>query len=161
MFLMIEMKLQKVKRLGELGHFFWFPALLSLLVLGLGGCNMAANADEGASKKAENTEAPKASAPAVKEVEGLVLKAEPYTSRITATGKALPVRESQLSMEVPGKIAKIFVKQGEMVKKGQTIAKLGSSGRSTGPHVHFEVLKGGKAVNPMKYVEATRSKTRG
>jgi murein DD-endopeptidase MepM/ murein hydrolase activator NlpD len=47
---------------------------------------------------------------------------------------------------------KNLVKQGEMVDKGQTIAKLGSSGRSTGPHVHFEVREDGKAVNPLKYV---------
>lgn len=47
---------------------------------------------------------------------------------------------------------KLLVKVGDIVKQGQVIAKLGSSGRSTGPHLHFEVLKDGKHVDPMKYV---------
>jgi murein DD-endopeptidase MepM/ murein hydrolase activator NlpD len=44
-----------------------------------------------------------------------------------------------------------LVELGETVKKGQQIAMMGSSGRSTGPHVHFEVLHDGKTVNPVKY----------
>ncbi len=47
------------------------------------------------------------------------------------------------------------VVSGDIVKKGQVVGLMGSSGRSTGPHVHFEVLKNGKHVNPAKYV-ATR-----
>lgn len=45
-----------------------------------------------------------------------------------------------------------LVKMGEVVKKGQTIAKMGSTGRSTGPHVHFEVYRHGKAVDPVRYI---------
>ena len=41
---------------------------------------------------------------------------------------------------------------GEVVSKGQTVAQMGSSGRSTGPHVHFEVLKNGRAVDPARYI---------
>ena len=51
---------------------------------------------------------------------------------------------------------KNLVKVGETVKKGQVLARLGSTGRSSGPHVHFEVRRNGKAVNPMKFVRATR-----
>ncbi|NCF81612.1 MAG: peptidoglycan DD-metalloendopeptidase family protein, partial [Proteobacteria bacterium] len=49
-----------------------------------------------------------------------------------------------------------LVKVGETVKKGQVLALLGSTGRSNGPHVHFEVRLNGKAVNPIKFVRATR-----
>ncbi len=46
----------------------------------------------------------------------------------------------------------LLVKTGDIVKKGQPIGSMGSSGRSTGPHVHFEVLKNGRAVDPKAYV---------
>lgn len=51
---------------------------------------------------------------------------------------------------------KNLVKIGDVVKKGQTLALMGSSGRSTGPHVHFEVLRDGKPVNPVAYISASR-----
>ncbi|MGI9296181.1 MAG: M23 family metallopeptidase, partial [Pseudomonadales bacterium] len=52
--------------------------------------------------------------------------------------------------------AEILVNPGDIVKQGQVISKMGSSGRSTGPHVHFEVLKGGKSVNPLAYIKRAR-----
>jgi len=45
-----------------------------------------------------------------------------------------------------------LVEVGDTVKKGQQVAMMGSTGRSTGPHVHFEVLRNGKRVNPAKYI---------
>lgn len=45
-----------------------------------------------------------------------------------------------------------LVEEGETVVKGDAIAEVGSTGRSTGPHVHFEVKKSGRNINPIKYL---------
>lgn len=47
------------------------------------------------------------------------------------------------------------VKVGDIVKKGQVIALMGNSGRSTGAHVHYEVYKNGRAVDPASYIRRT------
>jgi murein DD-endopeptidase MepM/ murein hydrolase activator NlpD len=49
-----------------------------------------------------------------------------------------------------------LVVSGDVVRKGDTIALMGSSGRVTGPHVHFEVYKNGRAVDPSSYVARTQ-----
>jgi murein DD-endopeptidase MepM/ murein hydrolase activator NlpD len=46
----------------------------------------------------------------------------------------------------------LYVKTGEIVQRGQRIAALGNSGRSTGPHLHYVVEVKGKAVNPLDYI---------
>ena len=51
---------------------------------------------------------------------------------------------------------KILVKQGDMVRKGQELALMGSTGRSTGPHLHFEVLKNGAQVDPLRFIGEDR-----
>jgi septal ring factor EnvC (AmiA/AmiB activator) len=47
---------------------------------------------------------------------------------------------------------RVLVSVGDTIQKGQPIALIGSTGRSTGPHLHFEVLKQGRAVDPMTFV---------
>jgi murein DD-endopeptidase MepM/ murein hydrolase activator NlpD len=47
----------------------------------------------------------------------------------------------------------VLVAVGETVTRGQPIALMGSTGRSTGPHVHFEVLRNGQQVNPLSFID--------
>ena len=68
-------------------------------------------------------------------------------------GKVVVVRHGSQYKTVYGHLSKILVKQGEFVEKGQEIAKMGSTGRSTGSHLHYEVLYNNKPINPNKYLK--------
>ena len=55
-----------------------------------------------------------------------------------------------------GHLTRIDVRVGQRVERRQTVGLLGSTGRSTGPHVHYEVLVDGRAVDPVRFLEAAR-----
>ena len=50
--------------------------------------------------------------------------------------------------------SRVWVKKGDLIKRGQKVADVGTSGRSTGPHLHFEVLLQGVAQDPRKFLAA-------
>lgn len=52
--------------------------------------------------------------------------------------------------------SRVAVKVGDLVEKDQLVAYMGSTGRSTGPHLHYEVLRNGKQVNPATYIAQAR-----
>jgi murein DD-endopeptidase MepM/ murein hydrolase activator NlpD len=56
--------------------------------------------------------------------------------------------------------SKLFVREGDVLQRGRKVAESGSTGRSTGPHLHFEVRYRGTAQNPAKFLEATQAVAR-
>ena len=78
-----------------------------------------------------------------------------FSGKQSGYGNLVEIRHPDGKVTRYGHCDRLLVKEGAAIDRGQTIATLGSTGRSTGPHVHFEVLIGGKQVNPIKYVDQT------
>ena len=53
--------------------------------------------------------------------------------------------------------SKLFVKAGDRVVKGQVVALVGSTGRSTGPHLHYEIRLNGNSLDPRQYLQKNTS----
>jgi len=75
-----------------------------------------------------------------------------YAGWLSGYGKAIMIDHGYGITSVYGHNSEILVKVGQNVKRGDIIAKSGNTGRSTGPHVHFEVRLNGNPIDPMKYL---------
>ena len=75
-----------------------------------------------------------------------------YTGPDRGLGNTVILRHGYGIESVFGHLSEILVKPGEKVKRGQEIARMGNSGRSTGPHLHYQVTVNGVAVNPRNYM---------
>ena len=86
-----------------------------------------------------------------------------YAARLGAYGNLVKIRHND-GYETRYAHMKSFrrgIRKGKYVKKGQTIGYVGSTGRSTGPHLHFELRKDGRATNPLRVVQVTTKKLKG
>ena len=79
-----------------------------------------------------------------------------YTGTRSGYGELVEISHEDGFVTRYGHNKEIKVGPGEVVRKGQAIALMGSSGRSTGAHVHFEVYKHGRSVDPSSYIQRTR-----
>jgi len=83
-----------------------------------------------------------------------------YAARMGSYGNLVKIRHAD-GYETRYAHLKSFrrgIHRGKRVKKGQVIAYVGSTGRSTGPHLHFELRKRGRAINPLRVVQVTTKK---
>jgi murein DD-endopeptidase MepM/ murein hydrolase activator NlpD len=79
-----------------------------------------------------------------------------HAGRQSAYGKLIKIKH-EFGIETRyAHLNKIRVKVGQRVSRGERIGDMGNTGRSTGPHLHYEVRIGSKAVNPMTYIKAAR-----
>ncbi|GBR77536.1 peptidase M23 [Candidatus Termititenax dinenymphae] len=67
-------------------------------------------------------------------------------------GNAVIVDHGHGISSLYGHMSKRLVKKGDKINKGQTVGLIGSTGYSTGPHLHFEIRKNGETVNPLDYL---------
>jgi len=91
-------------------------------------------------------------APAGSEVVAVAAGVVTYSKERFGYGKTVEINHGNGYVTRYAHNENLKVKAGDTVKKGDPIAKIGSTGRSTGPHLHFEVLSQGRAVDPMSFV---------
>lgn len=75
-----------------------------------------------------------------------------YVGRKGLLGNMIEINHGHGFITRYGHISKALIKKGQKVKRGEEIAQIGNTGRSTGPHLHYEVRFNGIQVNPQKYI---------
>lgn len=76
-----------------------------------------------------------------------------YTGWLGGYGKTVVIAHPNGWKSLYGHLSQIYVKRGQYVKQGQYVARSGNTGNSTGPHLHFELIKKGRHVNPYKHLK--------
>lgn len=71
-------------------------------------------------------------------------------------GKTVEIRHADGSISRYAHADKIHVRVGDRVQAGECIADVGSTGQSTGPHLHFEIRKFGRSIDPMSYLKSSQ-----
>ncbi len=84
--------------------------------------------------------------------DGVVVLVRRKYSPNEALGKVVVIRHGKTLLTRYGHLKKILVKQGQKVKRHEVIALVGNTGRSTGPHLHYEVIRNKRFQNPEWYV---------
>lgn len=79
-----------------------------------------------------------------------------HSGWLSGFGKLVKVQHEFGIVTFYAHMSKIHVSKGQRVSRGEKIGAMGSTGRSTGTHLHYEVRVGGKPVNPMKFIKAAR-----
>ena len=79
-----------------------------------------------------------------------------YAGPRSGYGKLVEINHGNGISTRYGHAKKVKVAVGDIVRTGDVVALMGSTGRSTGPHVHYEVLKNGRQVNPRPYIYRAR-----
>ncbi|MFD0794872.1 peptidoglycan DD-metalloendopeptidase family protein [Mucilaginibacter litoreus] len=75
-----------------------------------------------------------------------------FAGRAGGYGNCVKIRHNNNLETWYGHLSKITVKEGQRVTVGDLVGKVGSTGRSTGPHLHYEIRKNGRPVNPKQYL---------
>jgi lipoprotein NlpD len=75
-----------------------------------------------------------------------------FTGRLNGYGKTVIIRHTDRYVTVYGHNSRILVSEGSSVARGQTVAEVGTTGRTTGPNLHFEVRYDNRAYNPLSYL---------